>query len=192
MRVKAIPLYQKSKEILLFKAEPNYILDMVDIRREVKNDNYFQRPYDEKRISEIRNYLLGKDKLYKKGREVFSIGYIPNAIVINLSKKFKIQRNKKDVFITFPTNVKDKKFKNSIEILDGQHRLLAFDDETQKIIGNKNYEMCFVAFQGLSIDEKREIFMVLNERQKTVQAKHGDPTGIRTRVTGVRGRCPNH
>ena len=58
MRVKAIPLYQKSKEILLFKAEPNYILDMVDIRREVKNDNYFQRPYDEKRISEIRNYMV--------------------------------------------------------------------------------------------------------------------------------------
>jgi DGQHR domain-containing protein len=168
MRIKAFSLYQKDKEIFLFKADPNFILNMVDIRRDVKNDNYFQRPYEISRIEEIKNYLLGKDKLYKKGQEIYAIGYIPNSIVINLSNKFRVLKTKNDIAITFPSNPKARGFKNSIEILDGQHRLLAFDDETKKSIGGKKYEMCFVAFHGLSIDEKREIFMVLNERQKSV------------------------
>lgn len=168
MIINAIPFYQQKKEIYLFKADPNFILNMVDIKRDVKNDHYFQRPYDEKRINEIRNYLLGLDKLYKSGKDVCAIGYIPNAIVINLSKKFKIEKKGKDCKVSFPDNPKSSSYKNSIQILDGQHRLLAFDDQTKIDIGDDNYEMCFVAFQGLSIDEKREIFMVLNERQKSV------------------------
>lgn len=172
MKIKALKYLQKDKEIYIFHADPNYIRKMVKISDITLGDNEFQRPYDEKRIKEIKKYILGKDKLYKKGKDIFAKGYIPNAIVINLSDKFNISGSKLNELsdIEFPEKNKLKGYKDTIEIIDGQHRLLAIDDETKSELDREGvkYEMCFVAFKNLSVDEKKEIFMVLNERQKTV------------------------
>ncbi len=165
-KIQALRYNQKDKEIYIFSADPNFIKKLVKISDISKNDKNFQRPYDIKRIEEIKTYLLGKDKLYKKGKNIYAKGYIPNSIVINLSNKYKITEENKNIYINFPSAEEAKKFENSIEIIDGQHRLLAFDDECKSKL--KNYKMCFVAFTGLTGDEKKEVFMVLNERQKTV------------------------
>ncbi len=168
MNIEVIKYKQKSKEIYIFTADPHYILELVGIKDISKSDKNFQRPYDEKRIAEIKRYILGRDKLYKKGKDVYAKGYIPNAIVLNLSNKYKILEEQGKTFITFPDNGEIGKYKGSIEIIDGQHRLLAFDDECIEQLAGKEYQMCFVALRNLTDEEKKEIFMVLNERQKTV------------------------
>jgi len=169
-KIKVLQYKQKDKDIYIFTSDPNYIKKLVKISDISKGDTNFQRPFDESRIKEIKRYILGEDKLYKKGKDIYAKGYIPNSIVLNLSNKYKITREKNNVYINFPADSELGNYKNSIEIIDGQHRLLAFDDECKTKLKklNTNYDMCFVAFTGLTNDEKKEVFMVLNERQKTV------------------------
>lgn len=168
MEIEVLKYAQKEKDIFIFSADPNYIKKLIKISDISVSDENFQRPYDPKRVSEIKNYVLGKDKLYKKGKDIFAKGYIPNAIVLNLNSKYKVQERDGKVFITFPDVDKLNDYGQSIEVIDGQHRLFAFDDDCKTQLKNVNYQMCFVAFINLSNDEKKEIFMVLNERQKTV------------------------
>lgn len=168
MKVEALRYEQKNKEIFIFSMNPHYIKQFVKISDVSTDDKNFQRPFDSKRVEEIREYVLGKDKLYKKGKDVCAKGFIPNAIVINLSSIYQIETQSNKTYIVFPAENEIAKYKESIEIIDGQHRLLAFDDECSKRLGSEKYEMCFVALFNLSDSEKKEIFMVLNERQKTV------------------------
>lgn|GEM_PF-617876 len=168
MKIKTIKYKQKGKNVYVFTADPNYIVKLVGIKDISKSDENFQRPYDEKRIEEIRQYVLGHDKLYKKGKDINAKGYIPNAIVLNLSKKYTILEENGETFIDFPEEKDLEVYDESIEVIDGQHRLLAFNDECKKHLAGEPYEMCFVALLALTSDEKKEIFMVLNERQKTV------------------------
>jgi DGQHR domain-containing protein len=168
MIIKALCYKQKDKDIYIFTADANYIRKLVNIKDISISDDYFQRPFDERRVAEIKQYVLGNDKLYKKGKNIFAKGYVPNAIVLNLASKYKIKMKDNFAEITFPKLSLNKKWAKSIEVIDGQHRLLAFDDECKKSLRGKDYKMCFVAFQNLTDDEKKEIFMVLNERQKTV------------------------
>lgn len=171
MKIEVLKYKQKNKNIYIFTADPNYIKKLVRIRDISVSDENFQRPYDEKRVAEIKDYILGKDKLYKKGKDVFAKGYIPNAIVLNLPNlpsKYKIVEEKGKTYITFPDYENIEKYSESIEVIDGQHRLLAFDDECKQQLADNEYKMCFVALIDLTDQEKKEIFMVLNERQKTV------------------------
>lgn len=165
-KIQALKYKQKDKDIYIFSADPGYIRKLVKISDISKSDKNFQRPFDERRIREIKRYLLGEDKLYKKGRDVYAKGFIPNSIVLNLSSKYKITKNNDNFYIDFPEKSNFKKYENTIEVIDGQHRLLAFDEECMKEL--QNYKMCFVAFINLNENEKKEVFMVLNERQKTV------------------------
>jgi DGQHR domain-containing protein len=87
---------------------------------------------------------------------------------VNLPTVYKVLKQGNKTYIHFPDEKDIKKYKETIEIIDGQHRLLAFDDECKALLDKEQYKMCFVALLNLSDSEKKEIFMVLNERQKTV------------------------
>lgn len=168
MKIEALQYSQKDKDILIFPMDPHYIKRLVKISDVSAGDKNFQRPFDGRRVAEIKSYILGKDKLYKKGKDIYAKGYIPNAIVVNLPSQYKVERKNNKVFIHFPDKKEFQKYKETIEIIDGQHRLLAFDDDCKSQLGKEKYAMCFVALVNLSNSEKKEIFMVLNERQKTV------------------------
>ena len=168
MKIEAIQYTQKGRDILVFSMDPHYIKRLVKISDVSTGDKNFQRPFDPKRVAEIKNYILGKDKLYKKGKDVYAKGFIPNAIVVNLPTSYKVEKQMDKIYIYFPEEKEIQKYKETIEIIDGQHRLLAFDDECKRMLKNEQYEMCFVALVNLTENEKKEIFMVLNERQKTV------------------------
>lgn len=168
MKIEALHYSQKDKEIFVFSMDPHYIKRLVKISDVSAGDKNFQRPFDPKRVTEIKNYVLGKDKLYKKGKDIYAKGFIPNAIVVNLPPTYKVEKQNDKTYIHFPVEKDIPKYKETIEIIDGQHRLLAFDDECKDLLGKEQYEMCFVALINLTDSEKKEIFMVLNERQKTV------------------------
>lgn len=168
MKIEVLKYNQRDKDIFVFWADPNYIKKLVRISDISISDKDFQRPYDVRRVAEIKNYVLGKDKLYKKGKDICAKGYIPNAIVLNLSTKYKVEESRSKTYIRFPGTDDLHDYKESIEVIDGQHRLLAFDDDCKRQFGSTKYQMCFVALVNLADEEKKEIFMVLNERQKTV------------------------
>ncbi len=168
MKIEALQYHQKDKDIFVFSMDPHYMKQLVKISDVSTGDKNFQRPFDPKRVAEIKTYVLGRDKLYKKGKDVYAKGFIPNAIVVNLPNSYKVENQGSKAYIHFPDVKNIKRYKETIEIIDGQHRLLAFDDECKTLMGAQQYEMCFVALLNLSDSEKKEIFMVLNERQKTV------------------------
>lgn len=168
MQIEALRYNQKNKDIYIFAIDPHYMKQLVKISDVSADDKNFQRPFDPKRVAEIKSYVLGKDKLYKKGKDVYAKGFIPNAIVVNLPSKYHVETIDNKTYINFPDQKDISKYKETIEIIDGQHRLLAFDDDCKKFLQTEQYNMCFVALIDLSDSEKKEIFMVLNERQKTV------------------------
>jgi DGQHR domain-containing protein len=168
MKIEALRYHQKNKDIFVFSMDPHLMKQLVKISDVSTGDKNFQRPFDPVRVKEIKTYILGKDKLYKKGKDVYAKGFIPNAIVVNLPNSYKVEKQGNKTYIIFPDGKDIKRYKETIEIIDGQHRLLAFDDECKALLGTQQYEMCFVALFALSDSEKKEIFMVLNERQKTV------------------------
>jgi len=168
MQIEALRYNQKNKDIYIFAIDPHYMKQLVKISDVSADDKNFQRPFDPKRVAEIKSYVLGKDKLYKKGKDVYAKGFIPNAIVVNLPSKYRVETIDNKTYINFPDQKDISKYKETIEIIDGQHRLLAFDDDCKKLLQTEQYNMCFVALIDLSDSEKKEIFMVLNERQKTV------------------------
>jgi len=168
MKIEALRYVQKEKEIFVFSMDTHYMKRLVKISDVSKGDKNFQRPYDPKRVDEIKSYVLGRDKLYKKGKDVYAKGFIPNAIVVNLPSNYKVEKLNERIYINFPDDCDTEKYKESIEIIDGQHRLLAFDDDCKRNLKSEPYTMCFVALINLSDSEKKEIFMVLNERQKSV------------------------
>lgn len=167
MKIEALRYHQKNKDIFVFPMDPNYMKQFVKISDVSTGDKNFQRPFDPKRVEEIKNYVLGKDKLYKRGKDIYAKGFIPNAIVVNLPTKYRVETKNDKTYIHFPDKKDISKYKETIEIIDGQHRLLAFDDDCKSSL-KEEYQMCFVALINLSDSEKKEIFMVLNERQKTV------------------------
>jgi len=72
MKIAALQYRQKDKNIFIFSMDPHYIKQLVKISDVSTGDKNFQRPYDPKRVEEIRSYILGKDKLYKKGKDIWS------------------------------------------------------------------------------------------------------------------------
>lgn len=140
-----------------------------------------QRPWVEKKVKEISEYVAGK--AFVEGRK--SLGIIPNAPIINLKGNLRIQNEKIEYsingitstklqyFIMFPdTEEEINKCANNLEIIDGQHRVIAFDgdflDPTFK--DRTTYEMIFSVFDNITDNKRKELFMVTNEKQDKVES----------------------
>ena len=171
-QVEALISSQKSLRLLTFVDDPRKIIPLVRISDIGKGAEEFNRPYDPKRVEEIKRYVAGKEKLAKEGKEDKKAkGFIPNSPTLNFTSKIKIKEaDSRHVMIEFPDTPSEmEKFKDSIEVIDGQHRLLAFKDPDPDFRDNEDYLMTFVAFEHLSMPEKKEVFMVLNDKQKAVE-----------------------
>lgn len=140
-----------------------------------------QRPWVEKKVKEISEYVAGK--AYVEGKK--SLGIIPNAPIINLKGNLKVQSEivsysengksltKTQYYILFPeTESEFSKCENNLEIIDGQHRVIAFDsdylDPTFK--DGTTYEMIFSVFDNITDNQRKELFMVTNEKQDKVES----------------------
>lgn len=130
-----------------------------------------QRPWILKKVKEISAYVAGKSKVEGKN----SIGLIPNSPILNLKNKFTIKEEEKDeikcYYIMLPeTDSEIKEYEGQLEIIDGQHRIIAFDKEYMDpdFKANTPYEMNFTFFNNISDNQRKEIFMVTNEKQDKV------------------------
>lgn len=161
------------------------------------DDTNVQRGHDEKRSSEISRYIDGgfpwstlneKDKKDVQYENLKMPGLLPTAIVANilgpLDKRGRATIDKNDLItivdegdsvasLYVPDTVFNSEWNPELkpfEIIDGQHRLLAFN-ETDVIDGN--YEVPVVAYYNLDRAWQAYLFYVINIKPKRINTSLG-------------------
>lgn len=158
---------QNGQEFFVLVANPRIIVKMI-LNVAAGQEQAAQRPWNEGRVREIAKYVARK---FKDNDNKKSIGLIPNAPILNIKKTIEIQKDSSGYYVELPDSPSEvKNYSDTIEVIDGQHRIRAFMDEYIHIdfSDNKKYEMVFTLFDKMSEREKREIFMITNEKQVKV------------------------
>lgn len=117
--------------------------DIMSINDSFQGYDGIQRELKSERVLDIKNYLQSSDATF------------PNSIILNLDKNYLVNENENQ--ITVEVN------KNTFSILDGQHRLSGFSDDTET-----NFELSISIFIGLEIFEQQRIFNTINTEQEKV------------------------
>lgn len=158
---------QKGKDFYVLVADPRVIVKML-VNYKSGEEQDTQRPWEEKRVREIARYVSGK---FKDVDNKKAIGLIPNAPILNVKGKITLQEDDDGAYIMLPeTPVECSDYEGTIEAIDGQHRIRAFMEEYIDVDfdPNTHYDMIFSLFFQLSKNEKKEIFMITNEKQVKV------------------------
>jgi len=157
-----------------------------------------QRPHDAKRSATIREFVhhgYPYSSLHKSLRDASKDnlrkpGWLPTAIVVNILLPDDERRGRKvaagdliDVvdndgngtILTVPGNGPLEKWAPSelepLEVIDGQHRLWAFDDEDGSSLPG-DFELPVVAFRGLDIGWQAYLFWSINVSPKKINPSH--------------------
>ncbi len=120
-----------------------------------------QRPLNANRVKSIAKYV-GEEK-----------GVLPNTLTIATNdNKFCINKhpNLDDIYyIDFPSEEDEfANFENTIDVMDGQHRLYSFSTDIRLISDDVPYEIGFTLYIKPTLDERRKIFISCNEKQEKV------------------------
>nr|WKN34382.1 DGQHR domain-containing protein [Tunicatimonas sp. TK19036] len=160
------------------------------------SDTSVQRGHDEKRSYEIKRYVEGgypwstmsdADRKSPENENFRMPGILPTAIVANIlgkgQKRGNSEINEEDLIhiedesnlskFVLPRNIFDEKWDpelKPIEIIDGQHRLMAFD-ETEEFDGD--YEVPVVAYYNLDRAWQAYLFYVINIKPKKINTSLG-------------------
>ncbi len=162
-------------------------------RTRSSDDLGIQRRHDAKRSVEINEFVqwghpwCDLSKQQRQSSEYDDLkkpGWLPTAIVINILTQndsragkgvssgdlIQVSSNKQGTLITLPSGFPAKDWRPSgiapIEVIDGQHRLWAFD---QSIIDG-DFELPVVAFHGLDISWQAYLFYTINIKPKRINA----------------------
>jgi len=156
-------------------------------RGEGGEDLNIQRKLDQKRLKEIKKFVKHgfpistmKDKSVSDHLHLINPGWLPSTIIVNFrtvndglpwevdqKDLLKISDTSKGSFLELPHNFGDeweKKKNHPIQIIDGQHRLYAF--ENLELEGN--FEFPVVAFIGLGMEWQAYLFWVINIKPKKI------------------------
>lgn len=166
-RYNLVRVRQKGKDFFVLVADPRIIVKLL-VNYEAGEEQDTQRPWEEKRVREIARYVSGK---FKDDENKKAIGLIPNAPILNVKGQLSLQEDQDGPFIMLPNKPSEMpKYEGSIEAIDGQHRIRAFMAEYIDVDfpSDQVYEMIFSVFFQLSKNEKKEIFMITNEKQVKV------------------------
>ena len=169
-KIYVTPVNQKNHIFYTMVADPR---EIVPVMKRTESDvvQESQRPWSKGKVQEIVEYVMGRLTLDKQKYNVN--GLIPNAPIVNLIGKFEILHDDNDTpYILFPETEEElKAYAASLEVIDGQHRLLAFAPDLRDPLFSDDtpYEMIFSVFYKLTEEEKKESFMVTNEKQTKIE-----------------------
>ncbi|MDP2139278.1 MAG: DGQHR domain-containing protein [Gammaproteobacteria bacterium] len=162
-------------------------------REKGRDEHGIQRRHDPDRSHEIASFIkygypwsdLSQAKRESgKYDDLKKPGWLPTAVVVNILGKDDKRRGKKveehDLVtlvghdgqsrIHFPENFTGKDWRAAeippLEVIDGQHRLWAFDEEN----ASENYHLPVVAFNGLDISWQAYLFYTINIKPKKINA----------------------
>lgn len=152
-----------------------------------------QRRHDEERSREITEFVqfghpwAGLSKAQRNSEEYSDLkkpGWLPTAIVVNILRQgdvrngreivardlIHIERANGNYSIALPKEFSKSDWTSSsippIEVIDGQHRLFAFDET----ITEGEFELPVVAFHGLDISWQAYLFYTINIKPKRINA----------------------
>ncbi len=122
-----------------------------------------QRPIDLKRVEEIADFVA-------------TGGSLSTSIVIGTCDKNKLVVHKETesnipglYYMEFPeTKEEFEEYKNTFDIMDGQHRLFSFLPDKIKIDDNYEFDISFEMYITPTLRERQLIFKNTNEKQKSV------------------------
>lgn len=162
---------QKDQDFYFFVEDPRKIIKLVNYpNKNEAQEN--QRPWNEKRVKDLAKYISGDDKLTKaEGEQRRLLGLIPTCPILNVKGNIKIETENNQSYLLFPDMPEEfEQCKGGIEILDGQHRLIACDDQykTENFKDSEVYQCGFIVFENLINAMKKELFIVTNERAEKV------------------------
>lgn len=162
-------------------------------RAKASDDLGIQRRHEPERSKEINEFvrfghpwsdLSNSQRASGDYADLKKPGWLPTAIVINILKANETRRGKQisaaDTIkvtstaeasnIELPKGFEKKQWASSsippIEVIDGQHRLWAFDET----IPEGDYELPVVAFHGLDISWQAYLFYTINIKPKRINA----------------------
>ena len=166
-KIELLVMMQKNVPAYVCVIDPRKVIRLVNIPSKGSVQE-FQRPWQEKKVKEISKYAVGKGSLAKSAESTKkkAQGFLPGCININIKETLKITEENGKKYLDFPET--DKEFEDcngTVEILDGQHRLIAFSEEyiNPDFKDEEQYQMCFVVYYQLTTEQKKEIFIVTND-----------------------------
>ena len=120
-----------------------------------------QCPLSEKRVKDIASYVDGTE------------GILPNTLTIATKNNKLSVKQYPDVpglyYIDFPeTNEEFEEYKDSVDVMDGQHRLYSFLPDIRTISDNEPFEIGFTLYPLPTLTNRRQIFISCNEKQEKV------------------------
>ncbi|WOF21910.1 DGQHR domain-containing protein [Microbacterium betulae] len=155
-----------------------------------KDDLGIQRRHDKERSAEIRRYVAegfprsGLSDVQRKDPSNEGLrkpGWLPTAVVVNILETGD-ERNGRKIDADHAVRVQDSSDGSfslltlpeaidealpPIEVIDGQHRLFAFDDDDPNVA---DFELPVVAFHGLDISWQAYLFWTINIKPKKINA----------------------
>ena len=142
------------------KIDPRELIKVVK-KVEMSATQDAQRPLNEKRVKDIVKYVCEES------------GILPNTLTLATSgSKFAVKKCDHDhdmYYIEFPTESDEfENYANSIDVMDGQHRLYSFSSDIRLLSDDADYEMGFTLYENPTLSEKRRIFISCNEKQEKV------------------------
>ena len=165
-KVYLIPVTQHDSSFYIGKYDPRKLVKMTDPTIDVNTLQDAQRPLDKKHLQEIADYA-SHDKH----------GMLPSSILIatketdKLVLKEELVAGETKYYIEFPDSEAElANYSNTIDVVDGQHRLFAFDEKYRDpdFKDSEQYELPFSIFITPTIFVRRKLFTITNEKQKAV------------------------
>jgi DGQHR domain-containing protein len=158
-KIYAIKISQKERPILIFTLQASDLIAIAYYnRREIDRKDGIQREFNQQRSKEIADYLEEDDAV------------LANNIIINLELEkngfsfediYDEEKKEFDVGLLIKKSKKD--HKKTAFVIDGQHRLRAFEFTNQN-----SFPLVISAMIDLSLAEVAEIFVKINYYQKPV------------------------
>ncbi len=158
---------QFNEESYTGSIDPRKLVRLVDQSIDVGTLQEAQRPLDKKHIMDIADHV-GKDK-----------GMLPTSVIVGTKdKRLKVEKEKSPdgkelYYIMMPdTDSELKKFENTIDISDGQHRVFAFSDKyrSSDLKNDDIYEIPVTFYIMPMLTTRQRLFYTTNAKQKSVPA----------------------
>ncbi len=151
---------QHEKTCYIGKIDPRELV-RVATKIEMGDVQEAQRPLSEKRVKSIAKYV-GEEN-----------GILPNTLTLATKdgkyQVYECPEFSNIYYIEFPSDEREfLDFKDSIDVMDGQHRLYSFLNDIRSISDNESFEMGFTLYIRPNLTEKRQIFISCNEKQEKV------------------------
>lgn len=165
-KMELMDVHQYEKVFYTGKINPRILVCMTDQSIDVSTLQEAQRPLEKNHLREIADYVSPRQK-----------GLLPASIMIG-TKDSRLELQQETAldgtvryFMLFPENPEEaRQYENSIDIIDGQHRLFAFADKYRdaEMKDSETYEVAFSLFIKPDLRTRRQLFTATNEKQKSV------------------------